>query len=222
MTQVLRELPEAEPAEIIRELGPFPDVADIAGVTFDGRCVWLAAGSRLIAVSPTTGALERSIEVPARAGTAFDGRHLYQLADGTIQKIDPETGRVVARVPLACEAASGMAWAEGFLWVGQYRARRIHQVDPETGAIVRTLESDRFVTGVCWLDGELWHGSMEGDAAELRELDPQDGRVVQRLALGAGSFVSGLESDGRENFFAGGGATGKLRVVRRSRKRERR
>lgn len=221
MTQVPPELPEAEPAELLRELGPFPGVTDVAGVTFDGLSVWIAAGSRMIAISPESGELERSIEVPARAGSAFDGRYLYQLDDKMIQKIDPHTGKVVARVPLACEAASGMAWAEGFLWVGQYNARRVHQIDPETGAIVRTLESDRFVTGVCWVEGELWHGAMQGDQAELRELDPSDGRVLHRLALGAG-LVSGLESDGRDNFFAGAGASGKLRIIRKPRKRERR
>jgi len=44
-----------------------------------------------------------------------------------------------------------------------YRARNIHQVDPRTGAILRTIESKRFVTGVTWIDGELWYATWEGD-----------------------------------------------------------
>ena len=47
---------------------------------------------------------------------------------------------------------SGLTWAEGSLWVGQYRDRKIHLIDPQTGAILRTIESNRFVTGVTWVD----------------------------------------------------------------------
>ena len=54
-----------------------------------------------------------------------------------------------------------MAWSEGSLWVGQYRRRKIHQVDPQSGAILRSIDSNRFVTGVTWVDGELWHGTLE-------------------------------------------------------------
>src|SRR5499433_913749 len=130
-------------AEIVCEYGPFPGVDHVHGLTFDGRHVWFASGERLNALDPASGALARSIEVPAHAGTAFDGRHLYQIADDRIQKIDPKTGRVVSTIPAPSGGCSGMAWAEGTLWVGQYRNRKIHQVDPETGAVLRTIESNR-------------------------------------------------------------------------------
>ena len=93
----------------------------------------------------------------------------------------------------------------------------MHQIDPSTGAILRTLESNRFVTGVTFVDGELWHGTWEGDESELRRIDRQTGEVTERLALPAGVGVSGLESDGADRFFCGGGESGKLRVVRRPR-----
>jgi streptogramin lyase len=81
-------------------------------------------------------------------------------------KIDPVTGRVLATIPAPGGGGdSGLAWAEGTLWVGEYRERKIHQIDPETGAILRTITSDRFVTGVSWVDGTLWHGAGEGDQA---------------------------------------------------------
>ncbi len=108
-----------------------------------------------------------------------------------------------------------MAWAEGSLWVGQYRSRTIHQVNPETGAIIRTIESNRFVTGVTWVDGELWHGTWEGDDSDVRRIDPQSGEVLEQLTMPAGTMVSGLESDGGDRLFCGGGASGKVRVVRR-------
>ncbi len=202
-------------AEILREYGPFPGIDAVHGVTHDGRHVWFASGDKLNAFDPASGRVLRSIDVPADAGTAFDGRHLFQIAEGRIQRIDPQTGRVLATIPAPGGGHSGLAWAEGTLWVGQHRGRRIHQVDPETGAILRTIESDRVVTGVTWVDGELWHGTWEGDESEVRRVDPRTGEVLERLEMPPGAGVSGLESDGGERFFCGGGSSGKVRAVRR-------
>lgn len=209
----------AEPAEILREYGPFNDGAEIRGVSHDGSHVWFATGARLQALDPVTGQVVRALDVPADAGTAFDGRHLFQIGNGRIQRIDPATGEVVSSIPAPGHGSdSGLAWADGTLWVGQHRDRRIYQIDPDTGAILRTLESNRFVTGVTWVDGELWHGTMEDDASELRRVDPGTGEVRARLVLPPGVLVSGLESDGRDVLFCGGARTGKLRAVRRPRR----
>ncbi|MFC3677407.1 Vgb family protein [Ferrovibrio xuzhouensis] len=203
-------------AEIIREYGPFPGIEQVGGVSYDGQHVWLAAGDRLQAFDPDSGELTRAIDIAAHAGTAFDGRHLFQIAESKILKIDPETGRVLAAIPAPGGGGdSGMAWAEGCLWVGQHRDRKIHQIDPETGKILRTIESNRFVTGVTWVDGQLWHGTWEGDESDLRLIDPQTGQVLDCLDMPAGTAVSGLESDGSDRFFCGGGNSGKVRAVRR-------
>jgi glutamine cyclotransferase len=195
----------------------------VHGVTHDGRRVWFAAGRRLIALDPASGRTLRSIKVPADAGTAFDGRYLFQLAEDRIQKIEPRTGRVVATIPAPGGGGdSGLTWAEGTLWVGQYRARKIYQIDPETGAILRTITSNRFVTGVTWVDGELWHGTWEGDESDLRRVDPRTGKVLETLEMPAGTMVSGLESDGHDLLFCGGGSSGKVRAVRRPRAAPRR
>ena len=205
--------------EILREYGPFPGVDHVHGVSFDGRHVWFASGDKLNALDPASGETVRSIAVPAHAGTAFDGKHLFQLAEDRIQKIDPKTGRVLATIPAPGRGGdSGLAWAEGTLWVGQYRDRKIHQIDPETGAILRTIETNRFVTGVTWVDGELWHGTWEDDESDLRRLDPQTGKVVERLEMSPGMAVSGLESDGGDRFFCGGRTTGKVSAIRRPRR----
>ena len=203
-------------AEVLREYGPFPGIDKVNGVTFDGQRVWFATGAALSAFDPASGEIVRSINVAAHAGTAFDGRHLFQLAEDRIQKIDPRTGRVLATIPAPGGGGdSGLAWAEGTLWVGHYRGRKIHQIDPETGAILRTIESNRFVTGVTWVDGDLWHGTWEGDASDLRRVDPRTGEVLDELDMPPGAGVSGLESDGADRFFCGGGKGGKVRVVRR-------
>src|SRR5918996_761970 len=143
----------ARAAEIVREYGPFAGVDQVAGVTYDGRRVWAATGARLVAFDPASGEPVDSLDCACDAGTAYDGKYLYQIAEARIDKIDPATGDVVASIPAPGKGGdSGLTWAEGSLWVGQYRERKIHQIDPQTGTIVRTIQSNRFVTGVSWVD----------------------------------------------------------------------
>lgn len=206
-------------AEVVREYGPFPGADHVHGVTYDGQNVWFASGDKLNAFDPSSGEPLRAIDVAALAGTAFDGQHLFQIAEDRIQKIDPKTGHVLTTIPAPDGGGnSGLAWAEGTLWIGQYRERKIHQVDPDTGAILRTIESNRFVTGVTWVDGELWHATWEDDESELRQVDPRTGEVLESLEMPPGVKVSGLESNGDDQFFCGGGPTGKIRAVRRPRR----
>jgi glutamine cyclotransferase len=222
-TQPKAHLGTLQTAEIVREYGPFAGADKIHGVTHDGRHVWAATGAKLIAFDPASGNLMRTLDRAGDAGTAFDGTHLYQIAEARIDKIDPATGNVLASIPAPGQGRdSGLAWAEGSLWVGQYRDRKILQIDPNTGAVLRTIESNRFVTGVSFVDGELWHGTWEGDESELRRVDPANGDVLERLAMPAGANVSGLESDGANLFYCGGGPSGKVRAVRRPPKRAKR
>ncbi|MGA7341623.1 MAG: PQQ-binding-like beta-propeller repeat protein [Terracidiphilus sp.] len=206
-------------AEIVSEFGPFPGAGRVHGVTYDGEHVWFASGDKLNAFDPASGSAVRAIDVAAHAGTAFDGRHLFQIAEDRIQKIDPKTGSVLATIPSPGGGHdSGLAWAEGTLWVGQYRDRKIHQIDPDSGRILRTIESNRFVTGVTWVEGELWHATSEGEESEVRRVDPRTGEVLEALEMPPGFNISGLESDGGDRFFCGGQKSGKVRVVRRPRR----
>src|SRR5262245_25628504 len=203
-------------AEILREYGPYPGIDHVHGVTFDGKHVWFARGKGLVALDPKSGAQVRELAVAADAGTAFDGEYLWQIAGDRIQKIDPRSGQVVATIPAPAQGRdSGLTWAEGTLWVGEYRARKIHQVDAETGALLRTIQSDRFVTGVSWVNGELWHATQEGEQSDLRHVDPETGAVLERLELPPGVAVSGLEADGAGVFYCGGSTSGKVRAVRK-------
>jgi glutamine cyclotransferase len=202
--------------EIVREYGPFPGAGRVNGVTYDGQHVWFASGDKLNALDPSTGKMQRSIDVAAHAGTAFDGKHLYQIAEDRIQKIEPKSGRVLSSIPAPGGGGdSGLAWAEGTLWVGNYRNRKIYQVNPETGEVLRTIESNRFVTGVTWVDGELWHATLEDGESDLRRIDPNTGEVLESVTMPRGVAISGLESDGKEQFFCGGEKSGKVRAVRR-------
>ena len=202
-------------AEIVREYGPFPDVGQVNGVTYDGKQVWMAVGEKLSAFDPSTGKTGRSIPVAATAGTAFDGQYLYQIAEDRIQKIDPKTGQLLATIPTPGSGCSGLAWAEGSLWVALYEERKIYQIDPQTGKVLRAIETARFVTGVTWIDGELWHGSWDDDGSDLRRLDSKTGKVLESIEMPPGVGVSGLESNGSDLFYCGGGSSGKLRAIRR-------
>ncbi len=200
-------------AEVLADYA-FPGIERVHGVTHDGTDAWIAVGDRLQAVTPG-GALGRAIFVRAEAGSAFDGRYFYQIADGKIQKVDPATGAVLAIIPAPPNADyAGLTWAEGALWVGQYQGRRILKLDPETGRVLRTVQSDRLVTGVTFAEGDLWHGASEEGRAELRRVEPSSGEVREALSL-PDVFLSGLEYDGKDRFYAGGGKSGRLRVVRR-------
>ena len=163
-----------QPADVVREYGPFGAASAIHGVTHDGQRVWAATGEQLVGFDPASGATTHTLNVICDAGTAFDGTYLYQIAESRIDKIDPATG-----------------------------------------AIRRTIESNRFVTGVTWVDGELWHGTWEGEESSLRHIDPTSGAVLQQLDMPPGMGVSGLESDGADLFYCGGGGSGKVRAVRR-------
>jgi glutamine cyclotransferase len=206
-----------EPAEIVREYGPYPGADRVNGVTYDGERIWFAAGDKLRALDPKTGAEVRAIDVVCEAGTAFDGEHFYQITGGRIDRIDPVSGGVVSSFDAPGKTdAAGLTWAEGTLWVAQHRGRKIIQIDASDGTILRTLESDRFVTGVTFAEGELWHGTGDdGQPTELRQIDTESGRVRMRLAMPAGSTVSGVESNGTDLLFCGGGRSGRLRAVRR-------
>ncbi|MGB5902580.1 MAG: glutamine cyclotransferase [Xanthobacteraceae bacterium] len=207
-------------AEVLQEYGPFPDADQVHGLTFDGRHVWFASGEKLNALDPDSGQIVRSIDVAAHAGTAFDGRYLFQIAEDRIRKIDPETGEVLSSIPAPGSGGdSGLAWADGSLWVGQHRGRKIHQVDPATGAILRTIESNRLVTGVSWIDGDLWHATWDDDGSDVRRIDAKTGEILEMLDMPPDTGVSGLESDGGERFFCGGGRTGKIRAIRRPRRK---
>jgi outer membrane protein assembly factor BamB len=200
--------------EVVREYVPIDD-QQIHGVTFDGKLVWFARDDELIAFDPATETIIHRYRIDsAHGGTAFDGTHVYQLAKGSqILVIDPKSGKIVRKLPAPGKGQdSGMAWSDGYLWVGEYRGAKIHKIDAKTGEIVKTLTSDRFVTGVSCLDGALWHGAAgDGNTPELRRL-ASDGSVDESVTVQVG-MISGVERTADGTFWCGG-EKGKLRLVR--------
>lgn len=192
-------------------------VERIAGVTHDGERVWIADVTRggLVAVDPKTGrTVRRLVDVPVEAGTAFDGTHLYQVAGGSIHRVDPATGAIVATIAAPPGVTSGLAYAAGALWAGDFEDRTIRKLDPSTGRVLQTIRSDRFVTGVTWSGGDLWHGTDEGETSDLRRVDPDSGEVLERLELPPGVRCSGVEADGEGRLWFGDRRSGRLRAAK--------
>lgn len=207
-------------ADIVREYGPFAATEKVGGVTYDGKHVWFATGDRMQSFEPESGQTGRALHVEADAGSTFDGEHFFQLAHGMIQKIDPHTGAVLSTIASpAGSNSAGLTWAEGKLWVADYRGRAILQIDPATGSVLSSIASTRFVTGVTFVEGELWHGTWENEESELRRVDPKSGEILDAVKMPDGVFVSGLEADGRDLFYCGSGSTAKVRSVRRPKRR---
>jgi outer membrane protein assembly factor BamB len=218
-TQTSNDRTRHEEAEVAREYVPFADRGHVHGVTFDGKLVWFARNDEVVAFDPATERVVKRFPVPsANAGTAFDGKHLYQLAKNEIVVLDPSDGRIVRKFSAPADGdASGMAWADGYLFIGQFRESRIHKVDAKTGEVVKTLMSDRFVTGVSCVDGELWHGAgFDGKPSELRHVSG-DGTVIETLQVPV-EGIAGVEAAPDGGFWCGG-EKGTLRLVRRKRAR---
>ena len=183
------------------------------GVTFDGSQVWFGTDDGVRALDPASGRETRKLPVRATAGTAFDGQHLYQVSDRSIVKVEPKSGAIVATIPIeGAEHPAGLTWAEGTLWLAFHDEGKIQQLDPATGKVLRTLDVAKFVTGISFVDGDLWHG-VSNEEPELRRVDPTSGDVLDVLAVPGG--MTGLEFDGKDTFFCGGGSDGKIRAVRR-------
>jgi len=208
-------------ARIEREYGPFPGNPPVHGVTFDGESIWFASGSSLQAVDARRGEATRSLPAPADAGVAYDGKHFYHVTSGRIHCVDPHTGEVLRSFPaptLASGGNSGLAWADGSLWLGRGGENQILELDPKSGKVLSTIVTDRFVTGVTFHEGELWHGTLrepeEAHPSELRHVDRATSAVLETLVLPDEIACTGLEADGNGHFFCGGGKSGKVRMVK--------
>ena len=198
--------------------GPFRASNSVDGVTYDGQHVWIAAARRAerLRSGERTRRCARSTSPRTRAPPST-ASICFRSPRSASRRSIPRPASVLATIPAPGGGGdSGLAWAEGSLWVGQYRERKIHQVDPETGAILRTIESNRFVTGVTWVDGELWHGTLgrrRERTASHRSAKPA--KCWSSWRCQRASRCPGSNPMARDRFFCGGGSSGKVRAVSR-------
>jgi len=222
--------PRELPFTVEREYS-FDDIDVIGGVAFDGEAIWFSDGTnhRLVRIDPATGQVLKTIDgLDVRTGTAFDGRYLWQVGTGCLLKIDPEAGTCVGSIPLATdEQVTGLSCAEGAIWVALWHAQKILEIDPESGDVQRTIDTQRFVTGIAWLGEELWHGAMDtmgppppglDPDAEVRRIDPDTGRPLVRFKMPPDAGVSGVAVDRDGTFWCGDCCSGTLRAIKLGRR----
>ena len=157
------------------------------GVSYDGTNIWIATGDTLNAIDPASGKTVRALDVPAHAGTAFDGQHLYQISGDRIQKVDPNDRPRARYHPdtRRRRLGNGVGGRERFGSGSIANARSIRSIRRPVRSFAPS-SSNRFVTGVTWVDGELWHGTWESDESELRRIDPQSGEVLEQIDMPPG------------------------------------
>src|SRR6266852_2646238 len=149
-------------------------------------------------------------------GVTYDGLHVWFAAGDTLNAFDPGSGKTVRSIDVAAHAGTAFDGQHLF----QIAENRIQKIDPKNGRVLATIPAPGGGgdSGVAWADGELWHGTWEGDESDVRRVDSRTGEVLDRLEMPPGVGVSGLESDGGDQFFCGGGKSGKVRAVRRPRR----
>jgi hypothetical protein len=198
------------------------DAAMVAGVAKDGDTVWLSliseAGCELARFDTKAQSVASRVAMAKTSGMAFDGESLWGVTPDGIQRFDPRTMAVTRTLPRPPVEGflSGLAIDGEALWLGSYHQKKLFKLDPETGEVLKTLATDRFVTGVAWAGDELWHAvdasEDETQPTELRRIDPATGRVLEAHAVDYA--VSGMSSDG-EGLWCGDCSTGALRKVSR-------
>jgi glutamine cyclotransferase len=155
-------------------------------------------------------------------GVTYDGRNIWFAAGDRMIALDPASGERVRTIDVAAHAGTAFDGKHLF----QIAEDRIQKIDPETGRVLATIPAPgrggdsglTWAEGTLWVDGELWHGTWENEESELRRVDPGTGEVLENLELPPGVTVSGLESDGGDQFFFGETRSPKVVAVRRPRR----
>ena len=170
-------------AEVLREYVPIEKCP--VSVAFVGKLVWFARDDELVGSIPGRSRSSEQHRVPsARASTAFD----RESTSTSSLEGDPRrpAGRRDHRPPDAVaeprRRRRGITWADGVSVDRKDIAKsKIHEIDhEELEKIVKTLTSDRFVTGVSCVDGVLWHGASEDrQPCELRPPSAADSTVEE-------------------------------------------
>jgi DNA-binding beta-propeller fold protein YncE len=82
-------------------------------------------------------------------------------------------------IDLGGEEAYGLALSDKYVWAVSYQAGTVSQVDPATGAVLKSTGSG--VAVLLAVDGTLWAAGYDGT---LVRIDPDTGSVAATLSLG--------------------------------------
>src|SRR5918999_811678 len=133
-------------------------------------------------------------------GVTYDGQHVWFAAGGKLNAFDPSSGKTVRSLDVAAHAGTAFDGRHLF----QLAEDRIQKIDPNTGGVLATIPAPGGGgdSGLAWAEGTLWVGQYRD--RKIHQVDPETGAILRRL-----------ESNGGDQFFCGGGRSGKVRTVRR-------
>lgn len=172
-------------------------------LTFSGDALWAVDSlSRVLALNHNTGALIRELAAPLpAAGVAYDGKDLWLSVQGTPQLvlINIINGAQIRLLRLLRGSFGPMDYHAGRLYVQDRLSNSILVVDPETGAVERSLPQPGFGgDGICHDGTSLWIiDATQTKIFRLSESGVLEGtyqaptRTVSGLAFAAGIFWCG-------------------------------
>jgi hypothetical protein len=154
------------------------DVPDVAGLAFDGTCLWsLNSLDDVIYRLTQNGQVVGSIPAPGRYcdSLTWDGASLWvtNTDNDKIYRINPSNGDIIHSINApgweSGTSPNGVAWDGEALWVSNDYGEKIYRVDPQSGTIL-TAFNNSFSFGVAdslsWDGRNLWAG---GDSSVIRK-----------------------------------------------------
>ncbi len=135
------------------------------------------------------------------SGSTWDGHSLWQAIynEGVLRCLNPAAHDIDMDLPINHGWLTGLAWDGHLLWTVAQQQGHLLAVDPHKGQVQRTLPAPVAAGGLDFHDGYLWLGfpdrmtydpvseSFDWVAGQMRfglaQIDPADGREVNRFAL---------------------------------------
>lgn len=164
-------LAHEHPTDALEQTGVLSQsLGSVSGLAYDGSALWVTLDGRpsILRVDPQSGRITRSIRFATgdTGGNAWDGRVLWQIAyrERAIYRVDVASGRYERAFPSPGEGmCSGMTFDGRHLWVANFDAGKVFQIDPRAqGRVVRTIAGHLESTGLAWDGRYLWSGLLLG------------------------------------------------------------
>lgn len=141
---------------------------------------------------------EAVIRVAGALLSVAEGDKVWVTSDEALVVIDPATNETRSLpVPVPDGSWSGLSFAGGDIWIGNYREGVLFRVDPETGEILAEVEVGPEAVSITAVPGAIWVRTQGGVTWEAQRIDTATNEVVatvdggNSIAYGHGSLWFG-------------------------------
>jgi hypothetical protein len=200
---------------LVREQA-FDEVDDaVHGITFDGRRLVVAAGDRLVRISPESGRVIDQFETfPHRGALAYDGQDIWHESEGSIRELDARTGFVLRSISPQLGEIAGLECIGDDLLVLHAGGRALARIETLDAIPVARVEIDVPLRGLAWVARGLWSFG----AGALHRIDLASKRIVARFALPPAVEICDLAGDEYGRFWCVDGCSRIVRTFASSRR----